>query len=348
MTLGKYLIEHTGYWEKDKDNDDDDNTLDHCSQESHWFWGYLAQLDWQRRSGRLQDPATWKAQDDIAALEGTTTSMGTMDFAQNDKISQESWWGYMNLQFSIAVYCGAAEAGLVPFIQLGGNVDANAGFQECVKHWKSFWDIHHREFVASMTGGNTTEKQRKVALITLYQQLWRTHTKVILAGVAHAKDLEVQLPKEDRNIGLGWCQMVEMLAAMSWTQLSLKALCKFGVGYLPTVRLAGPETVEWIQHHRPKEYVTIQSLWQLKDTPPATIQKLCRFWSRVTRWDFQRDTMPRTLNTLSHGTGAAKVLAFTKILTLAIAPKSIPEVSAWVAAMVGSVGVVCMSRNKKN
>ena len=42
MTLGKYIIENTGserIWGKEFTG--------------HWCWGYLAQLDWQWRSGRL-------------------------------------------------------------------------------------------------------------------------------------------------------------------------------------------------------------------------------------------------------------------------------------------------------
>jgi Leg1 len=316
MALGKYLIEHSGgeeIWGTDFTR--------------HWYWGYLAQLDWQRRSGRLQNPAEWNAEHDL------TTFQTSKFLSQEDPISKKSWWGYMNLQFSIAVYCGAAEAGLVPAIRLGKDaavVETDRGFQQCVQQWKAFWDTHHREFLTAIQN-SATETQRKAALVILYQRLWETHTNVILSGVANAKKLEALLPDEDRSVGLGWCNMVELLAAMSWTSLSLDSLCQFGVGYLPTVRIAGPETIEWIRTNRPKEYVTIQNLDKLKDTPPETMKKMCGFWSRVTRWDFQRDSMPRTLDTLSHGTSSAKILALSKILTLAVAPHSITELGVWAA-----------------
>lgn len=332
VALGKYLIEHTGgekVWAKD------------CTQ--HWYWGYLSQLDWQRRSGRLEDPKTWNTQHDIQAFEALSS------IPTNDNISEQSWWGYMNLQFSVAVYCGAAEAGIVPKVKLSNpRVEKDEGFQECVLHWKAFWNIHHRDFVTAVKGA-TKESEKKAALVTLYQHLWKTHTSTINSGIAHGKKLEALLPELDRNVGLGWCNMVELLSAMTWTLLSLDALYEFGAGYLPTLRIAGPETVEWIKANRPREAVTIANLDKLKDTPPETMEKMCKFWSRVTRWGFQRDTMPRTLDTLSHGKGPAKMLALTKILTLAIAPHSALETGIWVSAIgIGCIMAIGMNMKHSN
>jgi hypothetical protein len=253
----------------------------------------------------------------------------------------------MNLQFSVAVYCGAAEAGIVPSIFIDNpRVQHDSGFRECVQLWKDFWSKHHYDFVNAVK--DSKESQRKAALVTLYQHLWMTHTNTISSGVAHGKQrLEVLLPEIDRNVGLGWCNMVELLSAMNWTLLSLDALLKFGTGYLPTLRIAGPKTVEWIKVNRTKEYVTITTLQQLKDTPPAIMGKMCKFWSRVTRWGFQRDTMPATLDVLSHGSNLAKALTMTKIVTLAIAPHSIVETGIWVAA-IGTIIVIGARIKREN
>lgn len=316
MALGKYLIAHTGgdaVWGKD------------CRR--HWYWGYLVQLDWQRRSGRLEDPAIWNSEKDIQAFQQSSC------VSTSDGISEDSWWGYMNLQFSVAVYCGASEAGIVPKIKLSNpQVKNDKGFQECVEHWKGFWSTYHRDFINAVRT-STKECEEKAALGTLYQCLWSTHTDTINSGVSHGKRLEAALPEMDRQVGLGWCNMVELLSAMNWTLLSLNCLLKFGAGYLPTLRVAGPNTAEWIKENRSKEYVTVQNLLQLKDTPPATMEKMCKFWSRVSRWGFQRDNMPKTLDTLSHGNALAKVVALIKILTLAIAPHSMVETGIWVAAI---------------
>lgn len=313
------MIEHTG-----------NNVWGNADCTQHWYWGYLAQLDWQRRSGRLEDPATWNPKRDIASFEKSSC------VSTSDRISEQSWWGYMNLLFSVAVYCGAAEAGIVPTVKLDDTrLKQDQGFQECVQYWKDFWSTHHRDYVEIVRAA-TKESEKKAALITLYQHLWKTHTSTILSGVAHGKGLEAMLPETDRNIGLGWCNMVELLSAMTWPLLSLDSLLQFGAGYLPTLRIAGSETIDWINDNRLKEYVTIQSLKQLKDTPPATMEKMRLFFSRVTRWGFQRDNMPRALDTLSHGNPLAKMAALAKVLTLAILPRSIVETGIWIAA-IGSI-----------
>ena len=127
--------------------------------------------------------------------------------------------------------------------------------------------------------------------------------------------------------------MVELLSAMNWSLLSLGSLIKFGAGYLPVLRIAGTEAVDWIKDNRPREHVTIQNLVKLKDTPQETMEKMCKFWGRVTRWEFQRDSMPTTLDSLSHGNVVAKTVALTKILTLSIAPHSPVETGVWVAVI---------------
>jgi len=326
MALGKYLIEHTGgesIWGKD------------CTK--HWFWGYLAQMDWQRRSGRFADPSTWNASGDVKEILASSSSFG-----EEDAISRRSWWGYMNLNFSVAVYCGAAEAGIVPKVSFLSssssdddqtNIQDDEGFRQCVEHWKMFWSTHHKQFVNGMgktTTTTTTKADDSKALVTtLYQHLWQTHTGIIVSGISHGKEMEALLPEEDRNIGLGFCNTVELLASMSFILLSLDYLCKFGVGYLPTIRLAGPESVEHLKRHRPQEHVAITNLWKLKDASPKTMEFLCGFWSRVTYWDFQRENMPRTFNVLGHGSRWQKVVANCRVLCLAIAPRSLVGFGIW-------------------
>jgi len=252
----------------------------------------------------------------------------------------------MNLNFSVAVYCGASQAGLVPTIELSDpSVLQDLGFQECVEHWKKFWSTHHQDFIKAVVAasdqhvGDAAAATKKAALTTLYKHLWNTHTDVIVSGLAHAKELGQLLPREDRNAGLGWCKMVELLSAMSWTLLSLDNLSEFGIGYLPTVRLAGTETVDWIQDHRPKEYVTITNLTKLKDASPDAMKQICRFWSRVTNWDFQRESMPLTVDVLSHGNGLRKALALGRVLGLAMAPQSLVEAGLWVGFLSIAVAV---------
>jgi len=125
MALQKYLIEHTGgesIW----------GTTGEARCSKHPIWGYAAQLDWMHRSGRFEDPSEWQ---DDAPFDGITKS---------NTISKRSWWGYMNLGFSVASYCGAAEAGLVPSVSFSNKSVANdVVFQTCVGLWKDFWENDH-------------------------------------------------------------------------------------------------------------------------------------------------------------------------------------------------------------
>ena len=72
--------------------------------------------------------------------------------------TKKSWWGYMNLDFYVALYCGAAEAGVVPTISFSDNsLQDDVGFQTCVELWKGFWENDHATFLASCTSMNKEE-----------------------------------------------------------------------------------------------------------------------------------------------------------------------------------------------
>lgn len=309
MALGKYLIQNTGgekVWGRN------------CSR--HWFWGYIAQLDWQRRSGRFEDPSEWKDEVD----ESIVLTGGGYD---TDEISKRSWWGRMNLEFSVAVYCGAAEAGLVPRVTISSeDVASDASFQKCVELWRGFWQTIHSEFLASH------EEDYDGASLELYRGLWPVHTEVIKAGMAD-NDLGKLMPKEDLGVGLGWCQMVEILAATNWPLLSLDSLHEFGAGYLPTVRVSGPKTMEWLKEHRPREHKTVTNMHGLKDVPANKMERMCSFWARVTWWNFARNNLPRYLHALSHGSPIQKLVWLARVLALAAFPHSYYEAGVWLGML---------------
>jgi len=60
----------------------------------HFFWGYVAQLDWQWRTGRLGDEKT--------------------------SISPQSWWGAMNYTLSVLPLAAAVDSGLIPLEEVKG------------------------------------------------------------------------------------------------------------------------------------------------------------------------------------------------------------------------------------
>jgi hypothetical protein len=242
----------------------------------------------------------------------------------------------MNLNFSVAVYCGAAEAGLVPKITLL-HPDTNdtlllvkddIGFQKSVQVWKDFWRKDHAAFIMNRKkyDENDDDDDEEQSMLVFYESLWKAHKEIVQISLQYGKELQGILPEEDRNVGLGWCTMVDILAATNWPLLSLDSLCKFGCGYLPTKRL-GPangsqtKTVQWMKINRPMEYTTINSLYQLMETPENIMNRVCTFFARVSRWKVARNKLPRTVHILTHGNWIQKCLSLSRVLILAIIPK---------------------------
>jgi hypothetical protein len=311
MALGKYILEHSG-----------DETVWGKSNFRHWYWGYLAQLDWQWRSGRLSDPTQ-------SFQEGT----------RSDFIHLDSWWGYMNLGFTVAMFQAAAKAGLVPELKFSKskmNLEKDEGFQQCVQHWEGFWNGPHKEYLAEMSN----PEMKETAIDRLYKRLWPVHSHIISSSLPGAKRMEKLMPEEDLKAGLGWCHMVSLLDAMNWVLLSLEAVMEFGAGYLPTRRL-DKESLAWLKEHRQEEYSTALSLFKLHEATPGTIEAMQGFWRRLTYFKSQRDNMPSILHTLVHGTGIEFVSTLVRVLALVISPHSKTEWAALIAliAVVAAGGI---------
>jgi len=84
----------------------------------HWYWAYLAQLDWQRRAGRLRtstlpSPSPSSSSQTRSTGEAAEKEKDDDDDDDDGAISYDSWFGYMNLNFTLAVYYGAVRAGVV-------------------------------------------------------------------------------------------------------------------------------------------------------------------------------------------------------------------------------------------
>ncbi len=352
MTLGKFIIENTGsplIW--------GDNFS------AHWYWGYLAQLDWQWTSGRLiQDKIQVQqnqSQSQSISYNETGTSMSTSECRKNEAISINSWFGYMNVNFSVAVYCGAAKAGLVPEIQLltvrqeGQEFDLqkDAGFLECVDQWESFWTHSHKKFMKDCLkrgGDSSTSTDTCIDIddcmwISLYDDIWRVHTQIIKISVPNAKHLEKFMAETERKFALGWCHMVELLAAMSWTLLSLDSLMEHGVGHLPTLKL-DDKSYNWMKDNRHEEYDTVNNIIQLYDSSPRQIEFMCAFWRRLVYFTHERKQMPTTMKILSNRTSSLfqKMLVTIKIVILVSLPHSLAEWILWIG-LLSAVDLRCFN-----
>lgn len=298
MALGKRLIERGPGGERVWGR--------RCAR--HFFWGYLAQLDWQRRSGRFQNPSTWTT---------TTTETSAETWRTENAISERSWWGYANLQFVVAAYVGAAEAGAVsPAVSLSDkSVADDPGYRESVECWRRFFANDLASFLSDDTSSLSETE--------MYQALWREHSRVINVVLRCGDDLLKALPEADRDLGLGWCNMVEMFAASNWQLLSLDALLEFGVGYLPSVRLTDdPGAVERLA---PKELVNAETLRGMKNVSESSMRRTCRFLARVSRWAFVRREFPRTLYALTFGSPLRKMATLLYLVLFA----SLPCPASW-------------------
>ena len=325
MALGKCLIEKTARLRGESGSFSGQRRAEVGEQCWHWYWGYLAQLDWQWRSGRLL--STRSAEDTPY------------------KISMDSWFGYMNLNFSVAVYMGASKAGLVPRVEISRNgdgregfdVENDPGFQACVDLWSRFWTSGAHENYLRASSQRQQEEQEVDALKTLYAELWSTHTDIITTSLPNARSMEKLLPEPERKFGLGWCNMVELLAAMGWTLLSLDALMENGAGYLPSRILDDEQTISWLERNRKDEFDATKQIIDLHDATPFQLSLMCGFFRRLTKnWEGERRKMPKTLKVFTkygYASPIRKIAVLVRILAKVAMPRSVVEILGWSIAI---------------
>ena len=118
--------------------------------------------------------------------------------------------------------------------------------------------------------------------------------------------MEDLMPPLDRKFGLGWCHMVELLAAMSWTLLSLDALMEIGAGYLPTITLSGQDALDRLKKNNENEYKATLNMINMSDSSPAQIAFQCGFFKRLAYWDSERKRMPVTVKILTTAAGRTR------------------------------------------
>lgn len=318
--------------------------------EHHPLWAYAAQLDWQRRSGRLSGGA------------------------DADRISPTSWWGLMNYCFCICVLLGASEAGLVPPPRLAAGSEAplaSASVRGCVQAWAGFWRDDYAAFATwhdgwrdHPAGGAASTRRRRAELRrrreALQRQVWKAHTRTVeLALTASTADFDLLrvMPAAERDFGVGWCRAVELLAAANW-DTSLAAIRRDGAGYLPSAPLrdAGPAPGdrddpgddpsppdralsgggEGARRGREveREAATAAAMQQLASAPQWSLRLAALWLRRVARWRAARERMARTITNLTIEKRWVP-LACMRLVALALAPRSVVEVVvvvAWLAA----------------
>jgi hypothetical protein len=275
------------------------------NDEKHWLWAYLAQLDWQRRSGRLSDPSVGTKSKDI-------------------QISVKSWFGFMNCNFIMAIYEGAINANLMdkkvckPIKKVGDQVDLrnDPSYVQCLKIWTSFFKETHLGFmedVSSLSWENSIdEKSLKSQLYNYYDKLWMVHKETIETSIEHSKHLQELLPELERKFSIGFCRVPDMLQSMSWIYLGLDDLMTVGVGYLPSKFLTDQNILDSMKQKHPDEYITATQCIDFSAASPTQLKIVFGFFRRLARWEDERERMPETMKALN----GANALVMKKIAVL--------------------------------
>ncbi len=222
-------------------------------REFHWLWAYAAQLDWQHRSGRLSSLVTAKE---------PTQDTSTKTTPHPDRIDVNSWWGYMNFSFSVAILLALEKTGWLSET-LGGEkktpvliqldpvsqelVDNDVCVQKCIAAWENMFRHAYAEYRSIILGNREiSQKEYLNARFHLQKEVWKAHTAVIdgCDGGERYEALVSQMPMPEELFARGWARMVSILAAACFP-MDLITLKKDGAGFLPLQIISNSTWQEW-------------------------------------------------------------------------------------------------------
>lgn len=205
------------------------------------------------------------------------------------------------------------------------------GVSSCTQAWADFFRSDHAAFVeeaaAAAAGGD--EATLSALREELQARVWKAHTRTIDGGVLASQELLDALPAGERAFGLGWTRMVELLASVNWST-SLATLQRDGIGFLPA-RCIEKGVLDDMRISAPNELAAVIASQRLGALPLPLLQLSAAFWRRVARWRSARQRMPATLAKLTYGKKRALPPVLARLALLAILPKSVAEVAAWLA-----------------
>jgi hypothetical protein len=292
------------------------------NREWHWLWAYAAQLDWQHRSGRLH--------------------IGEEQLPENsDKLSTTSWWNYMNFLFSVCILLGAQQSGLIQVesIQLDRESDEfvteDPAVQQCISSWERLFRNAYQTFKENMSSQPLSNRDVADSRFEFQRNAWMAHTNVIRYTIGldssnlermtpRLKKLLDHLPEPERKFGLGWCRMVEILAACCFPT-DLVALIEDGAGNLPIEIVTDERFEEWstckLKGQALKRFESILVTHSLLSTSDTSLHRIVRFWHHVVRTSDISRAMPATIKELSNGTLLVKLKQVTRILFLFARPR---------------------------
>lgn len=178
------------------------------------FWGYVFQLDWQQRSGRLQ-------------LSGTPPG----------RIDPNSMWGFGNYTLSIIPLVAAMRKGLTtaleilptdrpadfPYVSGGaaGDFQIPDLFAQAVSAWEKFFGV-----LQQTNPGDDLEALRI--------ELWKAHFHSLTVIETLVQDIGPRyFSRAEVDFLIGWIRMVDFLGSAAW-RTDLPFMLENGKDTLPT------------------------------------------------------------------------------------------------------------------
>jgi hypothetical protein len=138
------------------------------------------------------------------------------------------------------------------------------------------------------------------------------------------KKLLSHLPEPERKFGLGWCRMVEILAACCFPT-DLVTLIQDGAGNLPVEIVTDERFEAWstctLQGQELKRFKSVLVTHSLLSTSDKSLHRMVLFWRRVVRTSDISRTMPTTIKDLSNGKLLVKLKQVTRVLFLFARPR---------------------------
>jgi hypothetical protein len=239
------------------------------------FWGYVQQLEWQWRSGRLRRADT---------PEG--------------RIDAQSWWGSCNYSLSIIPLIAAVQAGVVDPIEIkppevnaekfarsGGRVGeyvVPSAYDEALHEWRIF-------FEAVKTFPLDTDIE------PLRFKVWHAHLIAITAaGKLYAPEAML-LPKSEREFGAGWVRMVDFLGVAAW-RTDLAFMLEYGTGVLPERMMTEQDVPGQIADMNPQTNSNLINIFKLGKQSKLRYSFNLFIWKRAMRTRRARCEAPQMLD----------------------------------------------------
>lgn len=250
--------------------------------ELNMFWGFVSQLDWQWRSGRLSDPKDF----------GTEASL------KLEIISVDSWWGCCNYALSIIPLIGAMQLAIIPAIEISlpkaasPKKFARAGGSS--RPWivpKAFEKALHkwRTFFRALMLLQPTNDQEKVRLL-----IWDAHLETItVATKLYERELAL-LPTNEQIFGCGWTRMVDFLGSAAW-RTDLSYLIEVGRGNLPNRVLTNNDRFGAMSDVDADTNMTILNIASLGEQSKLRFWVSRYLWARAMRTRAARDESGKLL-----------------------------------------------------